>query len=103
YVADDVLPQTLDVVRTRAEPLDIEVVVGPAAQAKDAEAFAVLLQYPGVNGEVRDYRALAEAVHARGGVVIAAADLLALALIESPGAWGADVAVGSAQRFGVPM
>ncbi|HXC38516.1 MAG TPA: aminomethyl-transferring glycine dehydrogenase [Burkholderiales bacterium] len=103
YVADDVLPQTLDVVRTRAEPLDIEVEVGPAAQAKDADAFAVLLQYPGVNGDVRDYRALAEAVHAKGGVVIAAADLLALTLIESPGAWGADVAVGVAQRFGVPM
>src|SRR6185369_650135 len=71
--------------------------------AKDADAFAVLLQYPGVNGDVRDYRALAEAVHAKGGVVIAAADLLALTLIESPGAWGADVAVGVAQRFGVPM
>jgi glycine dehydrogenase len=103
YVADDVLPQTLAVVRTRAEPLDIEVVVGPAPDAAEADAFAVLLQYPGANGDVRDYRVLAQAVHAKGGLVIVAADLLALTLIESPGAWGADVAVGSAQRFGVPL
>ncbi|MEO8755622.1 MAG: glycine dehydrogenase (aminomethyl-transferring), partial [Casimicrobiaceae bacterium] len=103
YVADDVFPQTLDVVRTRARPLDIEVVVGPAADAAAAGAFAVLLQYPGVTGEVRDSRALSAAVHAAGGLVIVAADFLALTLLAPPGEWGADVVVGSTQRFGVPM
>ncbi|HEX4764550.1 MAG TPA: aminomethyl-transferring glycine dehydrogenase, partial [Usitatibacter sp.] len=102
-VADDVFPQTIDVVRTRAEPLDIEVRVAPAADLAGIDAFAVLVQYPGAEGEIRDYTSLAEAVHARGGYVVAAADLLALTLIKAPGEWGADVAVGSAQRFGVPM
>ncbi|QOT76356.1 aminomethyl-transferring glycine dehydrogenase [Cupriavidus basilensis] len=103
YVADDVLPQTLEVVRTRALPLGIEVKVGPAAEAAGAHAFGVLLQYPGVNGDVADYRAIADAVHAAGGLVVAAADLLALTLIAAPGEWGADVAVGNSQRFGVPL
>src|SRR5690606_18047940 len=102
-VADDVLPQTIDVVRTRAEPLGIEVRVVPPPQLASAGAFAVLVQYPGVDGEVRDYAALARAVHGAGGLVVAAADLLALAILKAPGEWGADVAVGSAQRFGVPM
>jgi len=103
FVADDVFGQTLDVVRTRAAPLGIEVVVGAAEEAADADAFGVLLQYPGGNGEVRDYRALAERVHARGGLVACASDLLALTLLVAPGEWGADVVVGSSQRFGVPM
>jgi glycine dehydrogenase len=103
YVADDVLPQTIEVVKTRAKPAGIDVQVGPAADAASANAFGVLLQYPGANGDVRDYRALAEAVHAAGGYVIAAADLLALTLITPPGEWGADVAIGNTQRFGVPV
>ena len=103
FVADDVFPQTLDVVRTRAAPLGIDVVVGPAQDAPRAGAFAVLLQYPGGNGDVRDYRALAEALHAQGALVIVAADLLALTLLAPPGEWGADAVVGSTQRFGVPM
>ncbi|WP_454723750.1 MULTISPECIES: aminomethyl-transferring glycine dehydrogenase [Cupriavidus] len=103
FVADDVLPQTLEVVRTRALPLGIEVKVGPAADAAGAHAFGVLLQYPGVNGDVADYRAIAAAVHAAGGLVVAAADLLALTLIAAPGEWGADVAIGNSQRFGVPL
>ena len=103
YVADDVLPQTIEVVRTRAEPIGIEIVVGPAQDAASANAFGVLLQYPGVNGDVRDYRALTEAIHAAGGHVVAAADLLALTVLVPPGEWGADVAVGSSQRFGVPV
>ncbi|MDK3024883.1 aminomethyl-transferring glycine dehydrogenase [Cupriavidus taiwanensis] len=103
FVADDVLPQTLEVVRTRALPLGIEVKVGPAADAAAAGAFGVLLQYPGVNGDINDYRAIADAVHAAGGLVVAAADLLALTLIAAPGEWGADVAVGNSQRFGVPL
>ena len=102
-VADDVFPQTIDVVRTRAQPLGIEVRVAAPDKLADIDALAVLVQYPGAEGEVRDYAALAKAVHARGGHVVAAADLLALALIKAPGEWGADVAVGSAQRFGVPM
>ncbi|WP_028213214.1 aminomethyl-transferring glycine dehydrogenase [Paraburkholderia mimosarum] len=103
FVADDVLAQTIEVVKTRAKPIGIEVKVGPAAEAPSAGAFGVLLQYPGVNGDVRDYRALAQAVHAAGGSVIAAADLLALTVLTPPGEWGADVAVGNSQRFGVPM
>jgi glycine dehydrogenase len=103
FVADDVFAQTIDVVLTRAKPLAIEVVIGPAADAAKAGAFAVLLQYPGTNGDVRDYRALADLVHAGGAHVIVAADLLALTLLTPPGEWGADVVVGSAQRFGVPM
>ena len=103
FVADDVLPQTLEVVRTRAEPLGIDVVVGPAQEAAKSGAFGVLLQYPGVNGDVRDYRELAKAVHEQDGLVAVAADLLALTLLAPPGEWGADVVVGSAQRFGVAM
>jgi glycine dehydrogenase len=102
-VADDVLPQTIEVLRTRARPLGIEVRVLPAARIAEPDAFAALVQYPGVDGDVRDYRSLAQAVHAKGGFVIAAADLLALTLLSAPGEWGADAAVGSAQRFGVPM
>ena len=102
-VASDVLPQTIDVLRTRAAPLGIEIRVAAPADLAQQDAFAVLVQYPGVDGEVRDYRALAEAVHARGAHLVAAADLLALTVLVPPGEWGADVAVGSAQRFGVPM
>ena len=103
FVADDVLPQTIDVLRTRAQPLGIEVVVAPAADAAAADAFAVLLQYPGVNGDVRDYRELGAAIHGRGAHLVVAADLLALTLLAPPGEWGADAVVGSSQRFGVPM
>jgi glycine dehydrogenase len=102
-VADDVLPQTIDVVRTRAEPLGIEVRVAPPGELAALDAFGALVQYPGVDGEVRDYAALAQAIHARGGYLVAAADLLALTLLKAPGEWGADVAVGNSQRFGVPM
>jgi glycine dehydrogenase len=103
FVADDVFPQTIDVVRTRAQPLGIEVVVGPAADALAAGAFAALLQYPGAAGDVRDYRMLTADLHARGALVIVAADVLALTLLTPPGEWGADAVVGSTQRFGVPM
>jgi len=103
FVADDVLPQTLAVVKTRAEPLGIEVVVGASCTAASHDAFAVLLQYPGVHGHVIDHAATVEAVHAAGGLVVVAADLLALTLLKPPGEWGADVVVGTSQRFGVPM
>ncbi len=103
FVADDVLPQTREVVQTRAQPLGISVIVGKPDAAVQTDCFGVLLQYPGVNGELRDYRGLAEKLHAKGAGVVVAADLLALTLLTPPGEWGADVAVGNSQRFGVPM
>ena len=103
FVADDVLPQTIEVVQTRAKPLGLTVKVGKAADAAYTDCFGTLFQYPGVGGEVRDYRELAAALHAKGASVVAAADLLALTLLVPPGEWGADVAVGNSQRFGVPM
>jgi len=90
-------------VQTRAKSLGITVKTGKADDAVNADCFGVLLQYPGVNGEVRDYRALTEKMHAKGAGVVVAADLLALTLLTPPGEWGADVAVGNSQRFGVPM
>ncbi|MFI7867308.1 MULTISPECIES: aminomethyl-transferring glycine dehydrogenase [Pseudomonadaceae] len=97
-------PQTLDVLRTRAEPLGIEVEVGDEAAISDASAyFGALLQYPASNGDIFDYRALVERFHAAGALVAVAADLLALTLLTPPGEFGADVALGSAQRFGVPL
>ncbi len=103
YVADDVHPQTLEVVCTRADGLGIQVQVGPAQDAANIECFAVLLQYPNTLGRIEDYAALTKAVHERGGLVAVAADLLALTLIEAPGTWGADIVIGNSQRFGVPF
>ena len=102
FVSKHCHPQTIEVVRTRAEGVGIEIVVGDEAQGLP-ECYGVLLQYPHSLGGVSDYRALAESVHAQGGVVACATDLLALALLAAPGAWGADIAIGSAQRFGVPF
>ncbi|KFN40979.1 aminomethyl-transferring glycine dehydrogenase [Arenimonas oryziterrae] len=102
FVSQDCHPQTIAVVRTRAEGLDIDVVVGDDAAAEKTDAFAVLLQYPCSTGEVKDYAKIAAAVHARDGVVAAAVDLLALTLLTPPGEWGADIVVGNTQRFGVP-
>ncbi|MBT9493254.1 MAG: glycine dehydrogenase (aminomethyl-transferring), partial [Paucibacter sp.] len=103
FVADDVLPQTLEVVQTRAKPLGLTVQVGAAADAGKSECFAALLQYPGVNGDVRSLQSAADAVHGQGALLIAAADLLALTLIKAPAEMGADIAVGNTQRFGMPM
>lgn len=106
FIGQDVLPQTIAVIKTRAKPLDIEIQVGPIENALTVDAFAVLIQYPGVDGSIQDqsvYTNISRAVHSRGGLVIAAADLLALTLICPPAEWGADVAIGSAQRFGVPL
>jgi glycine dehydrogenase len=105
YVADDVLPQTLEVIRTRAEPIGVEVRTIAAADIGSLEesCFGVLLQYPGVNGEVRDYRVACEKLHAAGAMIVVAADLLALTMLTPPGEWGADVVVGNSQRFGVPL
>jgi glycine dehydrogenase len=104
FVSDRCLPQTIDVVRTRAEPLGITVIVGDhRAGLPDKDVFGLLLQYPAADGSVDDHAALVEAAHARGAVVCVAADLLALMLLTPPGEWGADIVVGSAQRFGVPL
>ena len=103
FVSKNVHPQTLEVLRTRAGGLGIELMVGEDADAATADSYGVLLQYPDTFGRIHDYRAVAEAVHARGGVVTVAADLLALTLIAAPGEWGADIVVGNTQRFGVPF
>jgi glycine dehydrogenase len=105
FVAEDCHPQTIAVVRTRAVPLGIEVHVGPAESA-DPEAqklFGVLVQYPTTDGRVRDYAGLANRAHAGGALLVAACDLLALTLLRPPAEFGADIAVGSSQRFGVPL
>jgi glycine dehydrogenase len=104
FVSDRCLPQTIDVVRTRAEPLGITVVVGDhRAGLPEKNVFGLLLQYPAADGSVDNHEALVEAAHARGAMVCVAADLLALLLLTPPGEWGADIVVGSAQRFGVPL
>ncbi len=109
----EVFPQTLAVVATRARPLGIDVVTADLAPVTDPaqlsaaaggrDVFGVLVQYPGADGEVRDLRALAAAAHAGGALLTAAADMLALTVLLPPGEWGADLAVGSTQRFGVPL
>lgn len=97
-------PQTLAVLITRAEPLGIEVVIGDEHELADTDGFfGALLQYPASNGDIFDYRELVERFHAGNALVAVAADLLALTLLSPPGEFGADVAIGSAQRFGVPL
>src|ERR1700722_8058408 len=105
FLADaDCLPQTLDVLRTRAEPLGIELRVARVTADTDfGGVFGVLLQYPGASGEIRDLAPIIEAAHAAGAKAAGAADILALTLLRPPGELGADIALGSTQRFGVPM
>ncbi|MBP6751111.1 MAG: aminomethyl-transferring glycine dehydrogenase, partial [Xanthomonadaceae bacterium] len=103
FVSEGVHPQTLEVLRTRAEPLGIELTIGADADAANIDCFGVLLQYPDTFGKINDYKALADAAHARGALVAVATDLLALTLIAAPGEWGADIVVGNSQRFGVPF
>ncbi|MFN9796590.1 MAG: glycine dehydrogenase, partial [Gemmatimonas sp.] len=103
-VAADCHPQTIAVVAARAAARGVTVTVGDAREfAVDERVFGVLLQYPGTDGAIVDYRALTEQVHAVGGMAIVASDLLALCLLTPPGEWGADIVVGNSQRFGVPM
>lgn len=103
FVSKDVHPQTLEVLHTRAEAMGIDVQVGDDSEALNADSFGVLLQYPNTYGQIGDHKALADAVHARGGLVAVSTDLLALTLIAAPGEWGADIVVGNSQRFGVPF
>ncbi len=104
FVADDCHPQTIAVVQTRARPLGIEVRVGsPDAAEFGADLCGALLQSPATDGRLRDFEPIARRIHAAGALAIVATDLLALCLLRSPGEMGADVAVGSSQRFGVPL
>lgn len=104
FIADDIHPQTLDVVKTRAETFGFEILVDKAERARDHDAlFGVLLQQTGTTGEAHDYGALISELKARKIVVSVAADFMALVLLEAPGKQGADIVFGSAQRFGVPM
>ena len=105
FVAANCHPQTIAVVQTRAKALGIEIHVGDV-QDIDFEKqglYGVLLQYPATDGRVYDYSDLVQAAHAAGALAVVAADPLALTLLRPPGEWGADIVVGSAQRFGVPM
>jgi glycine dehydrogenase len=103
-VAGDCHPQTIEVIRTRAEPLGIEVKVGFAPGLMNSgDYFGVLAQYPATDGLIHDMRPVVELAHAQGALFCVAADLLALTLLEAPGTWGADIVVGNSQRFGVPF
>lgn len=104
FVSEACHPQTISVVQTRAQPLDIEVVVGNHAEFEfDHTVFGALLQYPASDGAIYDYSECIDRIHAHGGLVVVAADLLSLTLLKPPGEFGADVAVGNTQRFGVPL
>jgi glycine dehydrogenase len=104
FVSQDCHPQTIDVVRTRAEPIGIEMAVGnPRRDLERRECFGVLLQYPASTGEIHGYADTVAKAHANGALVVVAADLLSLTLLTPPGEFGADVAIGSTQRFGVPL
>ena len=105
YVAGDCHPQTIAVVLARAKPLGIEAIVVPPGEMdfSSGEFFGLLLQYPATDGRIVDHGDLIAKAHAAGGVSIVAADILALTLLKSPGELGADIAVGSTQRFGIPL
>jgi len=104
FVDELLFPQTLDVILTRAEPLGIELVMGDyASQEIDDSFFGAILQYPSSDGDIRDYGSFTEKVHKAGALVAVATDLMSLVLLSPPGEWGADIAFGSNQRFGLPM
>src|SRR5256886_813410 len=104
FVADNCHPQTIEIVQTRAKPLGIKIVVGDFSRFKfDDTVFGALVQYPASDGAIYDYESFAKAAHEGGALLVVAADILALTLLKPPGEFGADVAVGSTQRFGVPL
>ncbi|MBR4801390.1 MAG: glycine dehydrogenase (aminomethyl-transferring), partial [Bacteroidales bacterium] len=104
FVDNEVFPQVKSVIRTRAEGLGIKVVLGDwKTWEMDPMCFGALIQYPAANGEVRDYSAFCAKMHESGAMVTAYCDILSLAVLKEPAAWGADIAVGSAQRLGLPM
>ncbi len=104
FVSDQCFPQTIDILKTRSNPLGIELIIGDYNSFEFNEAvFGAIVQYPDTTGQINDYKSFADKAHANESLVIAAADILSLALLTPPGEWGADVVVGSTQRFGVPM
>ncbi|OUS05689.1 glycine dehydrogenase (aminomethyl-transferring) [Rhodobacterales bacterium 52_120_T64] len=104
FVDENCHPQTIDVIKTRAEPLGIEIIVAdPEIELDPTAVFGAIFQYPGTYGHVRDFTSCIDALHAEKAIAIIAADILALCLLKSPGEMGADIAIGSTQRFGVPM
>ncbi len=105
FVAENCHPQTIDVVRTRAIPLEIEIIVGNVKTFDFAatSVFGALISYPATDGSIEDYKGFCDRAHASGALVTAVADILALTLLKPPGEWGADIAVGNTQRFGVPF
>ena len=104
FVSADCFPQTIDLLHTRSTPLGIELIIGDYNEVHlSDEFFGALLQYPSVNGEVKDLTAFTQKAHEVGAFVAVAADLMSLVLLKSPGSWGADVVVGNTQRFGVPL
>jgi glycine dehydrogenase len=104
FIDDDIFPQTLDVIKTRSNPLGIELVQGKYTEAFfDQSYFGAFIQYPSASGQIRDYKSFTDMAHTAGMLVGVAADLISLALITPPGEWGADIVVGSSQRMGLPM
>ncbi len=104
FVSKDLFPQTIDVLRTRAEPYGIELLIGDHREVVlDESLFGAIVQYPAGNGEVYDYREFASIGHEKGIKLTVVADIMSLALLSPPGEWGADIVVGSSQRFGIPM
>ncbi|MCX6332992.1 MAG: aminomethyl-transferring glycine dehydrogenase [Bacteroidia bacterium] len=104
FVDDDIFAQTMDVIKTRSEPLGIELVTGKYNEAVFTEMFfGAFIQYPAASGQIKDYSEFASKAHSSGALIGVAADLMSLAILTPPGEWGADIAVGSNQRFGLPM
>ncbi|MDQ1333022.1 MAG: glycine dehydrogenase, partial [Bacteroidota bacterium] len=104
FVDEDIFIQTLDVIKTRSKPLGIELITGKYDEAVFNEMFfGAFVQYPAASGQIRDYKGFTERAHGTGALVGVAADLMSLALLSPPGEWGADIVVGSNQRFGLPM
>lgn len=103
YVDENSFQNTINVLKTRAKPLGIELKIGPIGEAQQEECFGVLVQYPGADGLIKDYSNIVNSIHEKKGIAVFASDLLALTLLKSPGEMGADIVVGSSQRFGVPL
>ena len=103
FIADDVFPQTIDLVKQRADMFDFDVIVAPANEAPEHDIFGALIQYPSATGEVTDISELIANIQQNKGIVAVAADIMSLVLLKAPGELGADAVIGSSQRFGVPM
>ena len=103
YVDENAFQNTINILQTRADPLRIQIKIGPVEQASKEECFGVYIQNPGSDGRIRDYSKLVDLIHSNQGIAVFGTDLLALTLIKPPGEMGADIVIGSSQRFGVPL